>query len=143
SGSASTTPAGSTFCQCRLSLFHCNVRPFALVYQFFHERFVKTYPAAMQARTTATSTAARCRWHPQQQSFHTHQAPLNINNIRRRKPPRRRSSGSAFSTSLSLLLLLAVCCWCGREAAAAAAAAAPGSPLTLRVRMPDGAVKRV
>ncbi|CAN0561313.1 unnamed protein product, partial [Ectocarpus sp. 12 AP-2014] len=95
----------------------------------------------MQAPTTATSTAARCRWHRQQQSYHTHQAPLNINNIRRRKPPRRRSSSSALSTSLSLLLLLAVCCWCGREAAAAAAA--PGSPLTLRVRMPDGAVKRV
>ncbi|CAN0522639.1 unnamed protein product, partial [Ectocarpus sp. 12 AP-2014] len=108
---------------------------------FFHERFVKTCLADMQAPTTATSTAARCRWHRQQQSYHTHQAPLNINNIRRRKPPRRRSSSSALSTSLSLLLLLAVCCWCGREAAAAAAA--PGSPLTLRVRMPDGAVKRV
>ncbi|CBN74767.1 conserved unknown protein [Ectocarpus siliculosus] len=94
----------------------------------------------MQAPTRATSTAARCRWRRQPQSYHTHQAPLNNNNnIRRKKPPRRRSSSSAFSTSLSLVLLLAVCCWCGR----AAAAAAPGSPLTLRVRMPDGAVKRV
>ncbi|CAM9593498.1 unnamed protein product [Ectocarpus sp. 6 AP-2014] len=94
----------------------------------------------MQSPTRATSTAARCRWRRQPQSYHTHQAPLNNNNnTRRKKPPRRRSSSSAFSTSLSLVLLLAVCCWCGR----AAAAAAPGSPLTLRVRMPDGAVKRV
>ncbi|CAN0482207.1 unnamed protein product, partial [Ectocarpus sp. 12 AP-2014] len=67
---------------------------------FSHERFVKSYyPADMQAPTTATSTAARCRWHPQQQSCHTHQAPLTNNNIRRRKPSRRRSSSSAFSTS--------------------------------------------
>ncbi|CAN0206305.1 unnamed protein product, partial [Ectocarpus fasciculatus] len=91
--------------------------------------------------TRATSTAARCQRHRQRQSYHTHQTPLNNNNTRRRKPSRRRSSSSstAFSTSLSLLLLLAVCCF-GR---AAGAAAAPGSTLTLRVRMPDGAVKRV
>ncbi|CAM9679841.1 unnamed protein product [Pylaiella littoralis] len=50
---------------------------------------------------------------------------------------RRRSS---IITSLSLLFA-ACACWCGRTAAAAAGS--NPSSLTLRVRMPDGAVKRV
>ncbi|CAM9469919.1 unnamed protein product [Scytosiphon promiscuus] len=80
--------------------------------------------------------------------------------LRRRRPPthsrskfscssngsKRRSTlrrGSPTFASLSVLVAACLCCWYGRTPAVASAAATPGTPLTLRVRMPDGAVKRV
>ena len=70
----------------------------------------------------------------------TQRTPSRCSSCRTRRKPR-----STFTVALTLLLAVC-CCWC-RHAASAFSSSRGGSSaspgLTLRVRMPDGAVKRV
>eukprot|EP00903_Cladosiphon_okamuranus_P012675 g11855.t1 len=83
--------------------------------------------------------ADRCRC-PAPRSHTQPRLPLPRGRSTRTTDHRRLSSGF---TSLSQLLALAACLCLWLQGVADAGAAGPGASLTLRVRMPDGAVKRV
>lgn len=97
------------------------------------------------------ATMAYQQQRPQPQQEQQHQQ----HHRRRPKPTQTPLSHRCFcqttrkprsTFTVALALFLAVCCWCSsRHTATALPSSAPGgsSILTLRVRMPDGAVKRV
>lgn len=94
-------------------------------------------PQQLQRQRRQQRPADRCRTAPGSQ--HTQPTPPTLPRGRSARTTDRRRPRATF-TSLSLLLATCLCWW----VQGAAGAAGPGaSSLTLRVRMPDGAVKRV